>query len=86
MRKDVVARLNEVVRSLEGSVEVTDACGCEVVTKLLRMARLNLLCEIHGIADAELQAFADELGRKQPTRKASVVYLAERKRIRNSSG
>jgi hypothetical protein len=84
MRKDVAARLNEVVKSLECDLEVTAACGRQVATKLLQMARLDLLCEIHGISDTELQAFADELGAKQPARKDSVIYLAERRRARDS--
>ena len=86
VRKDVADRLNEVVRSLEDNLEVTAASGCQVATKLLRIARLHLLCEIHGITDAELQAVADELERKRPARKDSVVYLAERKRVRDSRG
>jgi hypothetical protein len=84
MRKDVAARLSEVVKSLESNAEVTAACGRQVATKLLQMARLDLLCKIHGISDAEFQAFADELERKQFARTDSIIYLAERKRIRDS--
>ena len=84
--KDIVARLNEVVQSLESNVEVTAICGRRVATELLRMARLNLLCEIHEISDAELQAFADELERQQSARKDSIIYLAEPRRVRGSRG
>jgi hypothetical protein len=86
MRKDIVERLNEVVKSIESSAEVTAACGRQSATRLLQMARLDLLCEIHEITNAELQAFASELGRKRPARKESVVYLAERKGARGSCG
>jgi hypothetical protein len=84
VRKDVAAQLNAVVKSLESSIEVTAACGCQITTKLLQMARLHLLCEIHGIEDAEFQAFADELARKQQPRKDSVVYLDARRRVRDT--
>ncbi len=84
--KDVMARLNEVVKSLESNIEVTAVCGRQVATKLLQMARLDLLCKIHEISDAELQTFADELGRKQSTRKDPIIYLAEQRRDRGSRG
>jgi hypothetical protein len=86
MRKDVVTQLNDVVKNIQSNVEVTAACGCQLATKLLQMARLELLCEIHGIEDAEFRAFADELGRRRPARKDSVVDLAERRRVRDSRG
>jgi hypothetical protein len=66
MREDVAARLNEIVVSLERDAEVTAAYGLFVTSKLLRMARLDLLCRIHGISDGELQAIGDELKRKTP--------------------
>lgn len=84
--KDIAARLNEVIKSLESNVEVTAVCGCQVTIRLLQMARLNLLCEMHGISDAELRAFADELGEKQPTRKGSIIYLADRRRAGDAHG
>jgi hypothetical protein len=86
MRKDVAARLNEVVGGLAANAEVTAACGCQFATKLLQMARLHLLCEIHGIKDAEFQAFADALAQKQSSRSNTIVYLAERKRVRDARG
>jgi hypothetical protein len=64
MREDLAARLNEIVTRLERDAEVTAACGLPVTTKLLRMARLDLLCHIHDISDAELQAIGEELERK----------------------
>jgi len=84
--KDIVARLNEVVQSLESNVQVTAVCGRRVATELLQMARLNLLCDIHEISDAELRAFADELERQQLGRKDSIVHLAERRRVHGSRG
>lgn len=86
MRRDVVLRLNKVVKSLESSIEVTAGCCRQVATKLLQMARLDLLCEIHEISDVELQAFVDELERKQLTRKNPIIYLADRRRVRDSHG
>ncbi len=72
MRKDVAARLLEIVEGLERDAKITAACGLHVTTKLLRMARLDLLCRIHGISDDELQAIGDELNRRQPTGDAPV--------------
>jgi hypothetical protein len=66
MREDIAARLLEVVQDLDRDVEVTAACGLGVTTKLLRMARLDLLCLIHDISEGELQTIGDELQRKQP--------------------
>jgi hypothetical protein len=66
MREDVAARLNEIVGRLERDAEFTAACGLPVTSKLLRMARLDLLCRIHDISDGELQAIGDELKRKTP--------------------
>lgn len=66
MREELAARLNEIVVRLEHDAEVTAACGLPVTTKLLRMARLELLCRIHDISDRELQAIGDELKRKAP--------------------
>jgi len=86
MREGVVARLSEVVESIEANIEVTAACGRQGATKLLQMARLDLLCEIHEISDSELLGFAEELARRHPTREGSVVYLAERRRERASGG
>ena len=86
MRTKVAARLNEVVKSLECNIELTAACGSQVATKLLQMARLDLLCEIHGIRDNELQAFADEMMRKRLTRNEAVITLAELTRSRDSRG
>jgi hypothetical protein len=66
MREDLAARLNEIVIRLERDAEVTAACGLPVAAKLLRMARLDLLCRIHGISDGELRAIGDELKREAP--------------------
>lgn len=66
MRKDVAARLLEVVEGLEREAKVTAACGLPVTAKLLRMARLDLLCHIHGISEDELQAIGEELDSRQP--------------------
>jgi hypothetical protein len=66
MRKDVAAQLLEIVEGLERDAKVTAACDLQVTTKLLRMARLDLLCRIHGISDGELQAIGDELDSRQP--------------------
>ena len=86
MRTNVAARLNEVVKSLECNIELTAACGSQVATKLLQMARLVLLCEIHGITDNELQAFAEEMMRKRLTHNETVISLAELRRRRASRG
>ncbi|HTV37209.1 MAG TPA: hypothetical protein VMF12_12330 [Xanthobacteraceae bacterium] len=64
MGEDLAARLNEIVVRLEHDAEITAACGLPVTTKLLHMARLDLLCRIHDISDGELQAIGDELNRK----------------------
>lgn len=64
MHADIAARLNEIIVRLERDAELTAACGLPVATKLLRMARLDLLCCIHGISDGELQAIGDELTRE----------------------
>jgi ribosomal protein S13 len=61
MGDDLAARLNEIVIRLERDAEITAACGLSVTTKLLHMARLDLLCRIHDISDSELQAISDEL-------------------------
>jgi hypothetical protein len=68
MREEVAARLNEIIGRLERDAEVTAECGLPVASKLLRMARLDLLCRIHGISDDELEAIGDELVRKTPGR------------------
>jgi hypothetical protein len=44
------------------------------------------LCEIHEISDAELEVFANELGRKRPRRSGSIIYLAERRRPWDARG
>jgi hypothetical protein len=66
MHKDVAARLLEIVEHLERDAKVTAASGLHVTTKLLRMARLDLLCRVHGISDDELEAIGDELDSRQP--------------------
>jgi hypothetical protein len=65
-RKDVAAQLLEIVERLDHDAEVAAACGLQVAAKLLRMARLDLLCRVHGISDGELQAIGDELHSRQP--------------------
>jgi hypothetical protein len=66
MHKDVAAQLIEIIEHLERDAKVTAASGLHVTTKLLRMARLDLLCRIHGISDGELQVIGDELDSRQP--------------------
>ena len=66
LRKDAAAELFEIVKRLERDAKVTAACGLQVATKLLRMARLDLLCRIHGISERELQALGDELDSQRP--------------------
>ncbi len=68
MREDLATRLNEIAIRLECDAELTAACGLAVTAKLLRMARLDLLCRIHGISDGELQAIGDELEREASRR------------------
>lgn len=80
MDADVATRLDEIVRRLERDGEVTAACGLKLATKLLQMARLELLCQIHEISDAELDAFTDRLSAKPAARNGTLVYLADRKR------
>lgn len=72
MRKDVAANLLEVIEDLERDAKITAACGLPVATKLLRMARLDLLCRIHGISDGELQAIGDELDSRKPMGDAAM--------------
>jgi len=69
MGEDLAARLNDIVVRLERDAEVTAACGLLVATKLLRMARLDLLCRMHDISDGELQAISDELARDRRPRR-----------------
>jgi hypothetical protein len=66
MREDLATRLTEIAERLERDAEVAAACGLRVTTKLLRMARLDLLCHIHDISEGELQAIGDELKRNRP--------------------
>jgi hypothetical protein len=66
MHKDVAAQLLEIVEHLERDAKVTATSGLHVTTKLLRMARLDLLCRVHGISDGELQAIGDELDGRRP--------------------
>jgi len=66
MREDLAARLVEIVEHLERDAEITAGCGLQVATKLLRMARLDLLCHLNGISEGELRALGDKLGRRQP--------------------
>lgn len=66
MREDLATRLTEIAERLGRDAEVAAACGLPITTKLLRMARLDLLCHIHDISDGELQAIGDELKRKWP--------------------
>ncbi len=65
-RKDVAAQLLEIVARLDRDAEVAAACGLHVAAKLLRMARLDLLCRVHGISDGELQAIGEELNSRRP--------------------
>ena len=85
-KKEVKARLDAVVKNLEQNIEVTAACGLEVTADLLRMARLDLLCQIHDISDDELQAFIDELITLKPAGRSSVIYLTELIRRRTTLG
>jgi hypothetical protein len=66
MRKDESAQLHEIVKDLERGAAITAARGLHVTTKLLRMARLELLCQIHQISSGELRAIGDRLRRTQP--------------------
>jgi hypothetical protein len=73
MHKDVAAQLLEIVEHLERDAKVTAACGLQVTTKLLRMARLDLLCRVHDISDGELQAIGDELASRQPIGDGTIL-------------
>jgi hypothetical protein len=84
MGKDFTAHLGEMVKRLERDIEVTAACGLHTTTKLLDAARLDLLCNIHAISDLELRGLAEELCAQNAARDGSIVYLAERKRIRDA--
>jgi hypothetical protein len=86
MRKKGSARLLAVVKRLERDIEVTSADGLPAAAQLLRMARLDLLCQIYGISDDELTAFFDELAASQRRRGATVIHLAERRRQKTSPG
>jgi len=66
MREDVAARLNEIAIRLERDAEFTAACGLPDTAKLLRMARLDLLCRIHNISESELRAIGDQITRQEP--------------------
>jgi hypothetical protein len=66
MRDDVAARLLEIAEGLERDAKATAGYGLDDTAKLLRMARLDLLCRIHGISDRELRAISDGLNRPQP--------------------
>ena len=84
MRKDVAARLNEVVKNLERDIAVLASCKFHLTVKLLRMARLDLLARIHGISDHELTAFAEALSKPAPTRRRTVVRASGQKRRRGA--
>jgi hypothetical protein len=68
MRRNEAARLTGVVKALERDIEITAAYGLQGTTRLLRAARLDLLAQIHGISDAELQALSDALAGKKSAR------------------
>jgi hypothetical protein len=73
LRNDVAIQLLEVVEHLERDAKVTAACGMQVTTKLLRMVRLDLLCQIHGISERELEAIGDELNSRQPMSDGTAI-------------
>lgn len=84
MGEDFTTRLSEIVKRLERDMEITAACGLQTTTKLLDAARLDLLCSLHAISDLELRRLADELCARDAASAGSVIYLAERKHIRDA--
>jgi hypothetical protein len=84
MGDDITARLSEIAKRLECDMQVTAACGLQTAAKLLDAARMDLLCSIHAISGPELQLLVDELNVRNSAGASSIVYLAERKRIRDA--
>jgi hypothetical protein len=60
--EDMAAKLDEVVGTLERTIDVTAGFGLDVTAELLRMARLDLLMRLYEISDEELEAFREALG------------------------
>jgi hypothetical protein len=80
MREDVALHLNDIVKALDRDIEATAGYGLHVTASLLRMARLDLLSQIHGISDEELEGFSDALIEKTSIRDHAVLCFNSRKR------
>lgn len=77
----MAAQLNEVIETLERTVEVTAGLGLELTAELLRMARLDVLMRLHGIADEELEALRKALVEARNTEPESKIDLRTRSSI-----
>lgn len=80
MRGDVAEHLLEFIKSLEREIEFALRHKLDVAADLMRMTRLELLTQLHGISDEELQAFSDSLSSDKPTRGGSAVSQSSPKR------
>jgi ribosomal protein S13 len=64
---DMAAQLNEVIGTLERTIDVTAGLGLDTAAALLRMARLDVLMRRYGISDEELEAFREALDNPKNT-------------------
>jgi ribosomal protein S13 len=75
VREDMAAQLNEVIGTLERTIDVTAGFGLSLAAELLRMARLDLVMRLYGISDEELQAVGEALDDAKSTGAENKIAL-----------
>jgi ribosomal protein S13 len=75
--EDAAARLNEVIGTLERTIEMIAGFGLDLAAELLRMARLELLMRLYEITDEELEAFREAMDNAKSADPENKIALSK---------
>jgi hypothetical protein len=78
MTKDTAARLQAIIDAMDQYITELRSFELHDSAKILAVAKLDLQTRLHGISDAELQAFCQVLEAKEGLGSADVIDLATR--------
>jgi hypothetical protein len=79
MTKDTAARLQTIIDAIDQYITELRLLELNDSAKILAVAKLDLQTKLHGISDAELQAFCQVLESQDRLGGADVIDLATRK-------